>query len=130
MKAFRNKNAEPVSLKKRVFSLPTLLSFAIAAAFMFFLSTRFDLDWGATWDNIRAMNPWLYLFGLLVYYLSFLIRGIRWRVLARNAGLDREPGARLPSVSQSSQLILIGWFVNSITWLRLGDAYRAYALAE
>ncbi|MCI0440011.1 MAG: flippase-like domain-containing protein [Chloroflexi bacterium] len=130
MKDLRNGHAQAVSLRKRVFSLPTLLSFGIAAAFIFFLSTRFDLDWSATWDNIRAMNPWLYVLGLLMYYASFVFRGMRWRILARNAGIDREPGARLPSVGQSSQLILIGWFVNSITWLRLGDAYRAYAFAE
>ena len=35
-----------------------------------------------------------------------------------------------PSLWKFSQLILIGWFVNSIAWLRLGDAYRAYALSE
>ena len=27
-------------------------------------------------------------------------------------------------------LIVIGWFVNSVAWLRLGDAYRAYAYSE
>ena len=37
---------------------------------------------------------------------------------------------RVPSTVGMSQLILIGWFVNSITWLRLGDAYRAHAFAE
>ena len=29
-----------------------------------------------------------------------------------------------------SVLIVIGWFVNSVAWLRLGDAYRAYAFSE
>ena len=29
-----------------------------------------------------------------------------------------------------SQLVLLGWFVNSIGWLRLGDAFRAYLYQE
>lgn len=119
-----------VSLKKRVFSIPTLLSFGIASAFVFFLATRLDLDWSDTWANIREINPWQYVLAIFLYYLSFLFRGIRWRMLARNAGVDESAGTRLPSVLQCSQLIILGWFVNSVTWLRLGDAYRAYAFAE
>ncbi len=130
MRGNNQNHGEPVSLKKRFFSIPTILTFVIAAALFFFLVSRFDLDWGATWENIRGMNPWFYVVGLSMYYLSFVFRGIRWRILAHNAGIDQGPDARLPSVSQSSQLILIGWFVNSITWLRLGDAYRAYALSQ
>lgn len=125
-----DKQAQAVSIGRRVFSLPTLLSFGIAAAFVFFLATRFNLDWSDTWDNVRGMNPWLYVLALLLYYLSFSFRGLRWRILARNALVHSSPGARLPSVVQCSQLIILGWFVNSITWLRMGDAYRAYAFAE
>lgn len=122
--------SQQVSVKKRVFSLPTLLSFGIAIAFMGFLATRFNLDWSATWENIRTMNPWMYLLAFLLYYLSFAFRGIRWRILALNADQDPSSGVRIPSVPLISQLIVIGWFVNSITWLRMGDAYRAYAFAE
>ncbi len=121
---------DAVSLRRRFFSLPTLLSFAVAAAFVYFLSTRFDLDWEKTWDNVRAMDPWLYVLAFLLYYLSFGFRGIRWQILVRNAGLLDLPGARMPSVFRFSQLIVIGWFVNSVAWLRLGDAYRAYALSQ
>ena len=130
MDYLQHDQARPVSIKRQFFSAPTLLSFGIAAGFIFFLTTRFDLDWGATWDNVRAMNPWLYLLGFILYYLSFVFRGMRWRILARNAGAHPAAGTRLPSVFRSSQLILIGWFVNSIAWLRLGDAYRAYAFSE
>jgi uncharacterized protein (TIRG00374 family) len=120
------------SLKRRFFSFPTLLSFAIAAAFILFLATRFDLDWSATWSNVRKMDPLLYLLAFSLYYLSFAFRGRRWQMLARNA--DDTSGdslrVKIPSVFQCARFILIGWFVNSIAWLRLGDAYRAYAFAE
>ena len=119
-----------VPLKKRIFSLPTLLSFAVAFAFIYFLTTRFDLDWSKTWNNVRNLNAWLYLLAFALYYLSFVLRGLRWQVLARNASIHELHQARLPSVPRFSQLILIGWFVNSVAWLRMGDAYRAYAFSE
>lgn len=130
MQPNQRNQGHPASLKSRVFSLPTLLSFGVAMSVIVLLATRFDLDWSATWDNVRGMNPWLYALGFVFYYASFLFRGLRWRLLAINAGVLSSPDARLPSPLQCSQLIVIGWFVNSITWLRLGDAYRAYAFSE
>ena len=119
-----------VSLRQRVFSPYTLLSLAIAIAFLFFLAVRFDLDWEQTWNNIKALDPLLYVLALLLYYLSFAFRGLRWRILSRSAGIEEIPDARTPSAWRYSQLIIIGWFVNSVAWLRLGDAYRAYALSD
>ena len=95
-----------------------------------FLVLRFDLDWDLTWQSIRSIDPWLYALAVVAYYLSFVFRGARWRILARNAESSRPEVAKLPSTFNTSILIVIGWFVNSVTWLRLGDAYRAYAFAE
>ena len=95
-----------------------------------FLVLRFDLDWDLTWQSIRSIDPWLYALAVVAYYLSFVFRGARWRILARNAESSRPEVAKLPSTLNTSILIVIGWFVNSVTWLRLGDAYRAYAFAE
>lgn len=127
-----SRQSQPLSLKRRILSLPTLLAFAIAGAFIAFLATRFDLDWGQTWDNVRSLNPWLYIVALALYYLSFAFRGLRWKILAANAASAEGSGheLRLPSVSRFSQFILVGWFVNAISWFRLGDAYRAYAFAD
>ena len=119
-----------VSLRRRILSPYTLLSLAIAIAFLFFLAVRFDLDWEQTWNNIKALDPLLYVLALLLYYLSFAFRGLRWRILSRSAGIEEIPDARTPSAWRYSQLIVIGWFVNSVAWLRLGDAYRAYALSD
>ena len=110
--------------------MPTLLSFVVAASFILFMATRFNLDWDATWENVRSMNLWLYTVGLLLYYVSFWFRGLRWRILAHNTGALQSPDQRLPSTLDSARLIVVGWFVNSIMWLRLGDAYRAYAFAK
>lgn len=117
-------------LRRRMFSLPGVLILIVVFAFVLFLATRFDLDWDLIWENVRTMNPWQYALAIALYYLSFAFRGFRWRVLARNAGIEEIPDARLPSVLRFSQLIIIGWFVNAVAWLRLGDAYRAYAFSE
>lgn len=119
-----------ISLKQRLFSPTALLSVVIAVAAVALAATRFNHDWGATWESIRSMNPWLYATGFVLYYASFGFRGLRWRMLARNAGIDSGRGTRLPSTMECARLIVIGWFVNSIAWLRIGDAYRAYGLAQ
>ncbi len=122
--------APQVSVRRRFLSTPTLLSFGVAAAIIVLLLWRLDFDLGETWRTVRGMNPWLYLLAFGAYYLSFVFRGARWRILARNAGVVSPPDGRLPSIAHASRLIVIGWFVNSVAWLRLGDAYRAYAFAE
>ena len=121
----------PTLTRRGVFSLPTLLLFAILAAFAYFLATSFDMDWRATFDNIRHINPWLYALGFAAYYLSFSVRGQRWRMLARNTGeLDGLAQSRLLSMASSAAYIIIGWFVNSVTRLRLGDGYRVWLFAR
>ena len=112
-------------MRKRLFSLPTLISFAVAAFLLLFLATRVDIDLASTWERIRATNPVLYLLALLVYYTTFLFRGARWRLLLANAGVARE--APLPSLWVSARLVLLGWLASAVTWFRMGDAYRAYA---
>ena len=115
-----------VDIRRRFFSLPTLMAFCIAAAFLAFMLTRFDVDLSGTWENIKSCNPWYYLLAIGIHYTTFLFRGARWRVLLRNVQVR---GRANPSTPYLSGLILLSWFANSITWFRLGDAYRAYAYA-
>ena len=130
MRRTNGRRSGSASLRQRVLSVPTLASFAVAGAVITLLATQFDIDWTETWNSIRGMNPWLYALAMVLYYLSFLFRGARWRILALNAGDRADDNRRVPSTLVASQLIIIGWFVNSVTWLRLGDGYRAYAFAE
>ncbi|MSQ22853.1 MAG: flippase-like domain-containing protein [Dehalococcoidia bacterium] len=116
------------SLRRRFLSAPTLVSFGVAVAVLAFLATRFSVDMGATWQTVRHTNPWLYGLAFLVHYTTFLFRGARWRMLLRNT--DATGSESLPSLVVSSRLILMGWFASSITWFRLGDAYRAYAYCK
>ena len=127
MSADHKEPRRPVSLRERILSVPTLVSFGAAGLFVFLLTTRFDIDWTATRNNIGEINPWLYVVAIISYYISFGFRGLRWKILAENASAGEE---NIPSSAKFAQLIIIGWFVNAIAGLRLGDAYRSFALAD
>lgn len=119
------------TLRRRVFSLPTLIATVIGAAlFAFALWRLFDFQWAEFWQNIRSINPWYYLLAVAVYYLSFWFRGWRWKLIAGTANLDGEHGARVPGITKMGGIILMGWFANSVAFLRLGDAYRGWALSR
>jgi uncharacterized protein (TIRG00374 family) len=94
------------------------------------LATQLDLDWSVTWDSIRHSNPWWFVLAILGHYSTFIFRGARWRLLLVNAAQSQDEAERVPSTLRCGGLILMGWFVNSVTWFRLGDAYRAYAHSE
>ncbi|MDE2778733.1 MAG: lysylphosphatidylglycerol synthase transmembrane domain-containing protein [Chloroflexota bacterium] len=117
----------PRPLIRRVFSLPTLVSLALAGAFLAFLSTRLEVDFGATWQHVRSANAWYLALAVAIHYTTFLFRGLRWRLLLNNS---RDGDGEAAGVWQCSQLVLLGWFANSVAWLRLGDAYRAYLYHE
>ncbi len=120
----------PPALMRRLLSLPTLASFAVAGGLLYFLLARFDVNLGDMWAQVRGGNPWEYLLAVVVYYASFPIRGWRWRVIAANARVVGSTEKPLPSAWACGRFVLMGWFVNTISWFHLGDAYRAYAFSE
>ena len=79
---------------------------------------------------MQGSNPWYYLLAFLVHYASFPVRGLRWRVIAANAHLDSAPNSHLPSAMACARFILLGWFISTISWFRLGDPYRAYTFSQ
>ena len=115
---------------RRLYSAKSLTSIFIPILLLILVASRFNYDWSQTWASLASMDPWFYCFGFVSYYLSFLIRGFRWRVIARNVNVGLSDREELPSVVNCSKLILAGWFVNAIGWFRIGDAYRAYKFAR
>ena len=134
MKSQSQLDRNDISIKKKVLSFPTLMSFLIGGVLIYFLSSRFNLDWSQMFSHIKEMNIFSYVCALFLYYVSFVFRGVRWRVLGLNASRklveNSELSFRTPPIYECSLLILNGWFVNSIAWLRMGDAYRAYAFGS
>lgn len=133
MRRFSRQLSGSADVKRRAFSLPALVSLGLAAAFLVFLVTRFDVDFAITWRQLKGSNPWLLAAAVLVHYTTFVFRGARWRVFLQNAQKDQDDDEAIrdvPGVLYCSQLVLLGWFANAIGWLRLGDAYRAYLYRE
>ena len=119
--------AAQASMARRVFSLPTIISVALAGAFLAFLATRLDVDFSVAWQQLRSANPFLLSLAVIIHYTTFLFRGMRWRLLLNNL---RGPEEYQAGILQCSRMVLMGWFANSVAWLRLGDAYRAYLYHE
>src|SRR6266508_3488477 len=117
------------SLAKSLRSPRTLISFALAIGIILFLSRGFDIDFARTWEYIRGADLRLLVIGLLVFYLTFPLRALRWRLLLDNAGVPvragRKSWASLPALME---YLYLSWFANCIVPAKLGDAYRAYLL--
>ncbi len=126
---------EDREIGNRILSLPTLLVIAIAIAVIGLLMWRvLDFEWQEFFDNVTGLDVRSFLLAGVLYYASFWFRGLRWRsiyktVISRQEGSTRDvPDA--PSTLAMASLIFAGWFVNSIMFFRLGDAYRGWALAN
>jgi glycosyltransferase 2 family protein len=117
------------ALGKALRSPRTLISLAMAAGIILFLFRGFDIDLAKTWDYMRGANVAFFLVGALVFYLTFPLRAIRWRMLLHNADVPVREGHRtwatLPALIE---YMYLSWFANCIVPAKLGDAYRGYLL--
>ena len=107
------------ALTGRFLTKRTLISIAAAILIVGVVVWRADIPWGEAWDKIRSANLSLYLLAIVVYYLSFVARGVRWQVLLANSGEVRKARRLTP-------LVLASFFVNCIVPAKMGDVYRAY----
>ena len=120
----------PNNLRRGVLSLPTLISFVGSIALVYLLLQLFDIDWYEVWDRVKGINLLFYVIGVIFYYSGFFLRALRWRLIAENAATVPTQSHQPVSLSACTLLLLSGWFLNSIAWLRVGDAYRAYEFGE
>jgi uncharacterized membrane protein YbhN (UPF0104 family) len=119
-----------VSLGRRVRSPRTLVSFAIAAAILWFVARRLDVDPAAIWAQMRRANPLLLAIAFVFWYGAFLVRGWRWGRMIDRADLVEGDTGRIPPPHGLAQIILLAYFANSLAPAKLGDAYRGYLLKQ
>lgn len=72
-------------------------------------------------DKILGANGPLLLLALVVFYLGFPLRGLRWTILVRRTGYPLR-------VRDATEIIFLSWLVNCLVPAKLGDVYRAYLL--
>ena len=134
--------AEPDPLAKRFLNIRTLLSFAIGLAILAFVLSRVEVNVAEIQARLVQTSLPLFLAAIALYYLTFLVRALRWQQLLANVGYANDEAdengdgfrivdgrsIRLPSVLGLAEIVLLSWFANCIVPAKLGDAYRAYLL--
>ena len=56
-----------ISIKRKVLSFPTLVSFIVGGALIYFLSSRFNLDWSQIFSHVKEMNVVSYICAFFLY---------------------------------------------------------------
>lgn len=115
-------------LLKRFLNPRTMLSFVIGFGILAFVLSRMNVEAGAILARLAQADLRWYLVAFLLYYATFLFRGLRWRKLLHNVGFEAGQGVHLPSTRRIAEIIMLSWFANCIVPAKLGDMYRAYLL--
>lgn len=116
------------SLRRRLLSPHTLVSFAVAIALLWFVTRRLDLDPAAIWAQIRRASPLVLLGAFVLWYGSFFVRAWRWRRMIAAADTGGASGWTVPPTPGLAEIVALSWFANSLVPGKLGDAYRGYLL--
>ncbi len=123
-------------VRRRILSVPTLVAIIFAAGAVGLVLWRvLDFEWEEFWRNVTGLNLWYFLLAAVLYYASFWFRGVRWRSIfitseSKTSSETDIVETRSPTSLTMAGMILSGWFVNSVMFFRLGDAYRGWALAD
>jgi glycosyltransferase 2 family protein len=110
-----------VSLTRRVLNWKTILSIVFAVVLLALAFRTLGVNLGRTWNLIAGANIGLLLLAFGAYYLTFPIRGFRWRYVLSRVGTQ-------VSFRDASEILFLSWFVNCVVPAKLGDLYRAYLL--
>jgi glycosyltransferase 2 family protein len=116
------------TLRRRVLSPQTLVSFGIAIAVLWFVVRRLDIDPSAIWAQIRRANVWLLAMAFFLWYGAFFVRGWRWGRMLGSAGFTPAQGFAIPATPGLAEIVILAYFANSLVPAKLGDAYRGYLL--
>jgi glycosyltransferase 2 family protein len=118
---------QKVDLGRRFANWRTLASFAFALIILVIALDKSGVNITDLKNALKKVNPFIFVSAFIVYYLSFPLRTIRWRILMRNAntGEDAER-LRKASFGDLLEILYLSWFVNCVLPAKLGDVYRAY----
>ena len=76
---------------------------------------------GRTFELIGNADLRLLALAFFAYYLTFPIRGWRWRYVLSKVGTHI-------GFKDATEILYLSWFVNCLVPAKLGDLYRAYLL--
>lgn len=118
---------QDLAIGRRFLDWKSLASFGVALLVLAFAIKQAKVDPSAVWARAKTLNVALYFGAFLVYYLTFPIRGYRWKVLLENAySRTKSEAVADMHVAGLTEILYISWFVNCVVPAKLGDLYRAY----
>lgn len=118
----------PGKLGSSLFTPRTVISFIVALVVMYLVISRTDIDFRDSLRQIRQANIFYFVAALFMYYITFVLRGWRWKGMLASAGISEKTGHHMPGMSGMFQIMTLSWFANSILPARMGDAYRCYLM--
>ncbi|MDB5077614.1 MAG: hypothetical protein JWO42_3793 [Chloroflexi bacterium] len=118
---------QAVDIKRRFTDWRTPLSFLIALIILVVALRKSGVTVGDLQSALRKVNPLLFICAFCIYYASFPLRTLRWRMLMLNAntGEDKEK-LRNVRFRDLLEILYLSWFANCVIPAKLGDVYRAY----
>lgn len=118
----------PRDIGSSLFSVRTIISFAVALVVMYVVIRRTNIDFRESFEQMRNANVWYFSAAVVMYYVTFVLRGWRWKQMLGSAGISEKTGHNMPGTVGMFQIMTLSWFANSILPARVGDAYRCYLI--
>ncbi|HEY7347983.1 MAG TPA: lysylphosphatidylglycerol synthase transmembrane domain-containing protein [Ktedonobacterales bacterium] len=123
---------ERLSISRRLLSWRTILPLVVVIVVFALVAQHLGLEFNPKGiaSALAQANIWVFLAGFIVYYSSFPLRVLRWKLMLQNVGYRKEQGVHLPGFLPLSKILYLSWFANLIVPAKLGDIYRAYLLRQ
>lgn len=118
----------PQDLGTSLFTPRSIISFLVAMVVLYLVIRRTNIDIRESLRQMREANLWYFGAALVMYYVTFFLRGWRWKGMLGSAGISDETGHTMPNMTGMFQVMTLSWFANSILPARVGDAYRCYLM--
>ena len=87
---------EQLSLRSRLLNWRTIVPLIVVIVLLVYLAQKAHIDPKQTWSTLKHANLLFFLAAFLIYYASFPLRALRWRILLQNVGFTKENGIHLP----------------------------------
>jgi len=110
-----------LSPNKKVNIKKAFFSFLIAFAIFYLLLSRINIK--NVVEIIFNSDVKLLVFAFIIYYIGFIFKSLRWKILMGNIGLEVK-------LTKVYEIYFLGQFINSILPGRIGDFYRAHLIKK
>jgi hypothetical protein len=105
---------------KRILVYAAVLSVLLGLVYLQFRSWR-NFDWGTFWSQTGQVNKWQVAAGVVLIYLAYGLRALRWKVFLRPVRHTTTAELTNPTIIGFTGLALLG---------RAGEMIRPYLIAR